>query len=52
MEIENAISQDLESLGREKFFKMAMENFWIFVWKNSKKYVKYRICYVNSFYFL
>jgi len=31
MEIDNAIFKDLESCGKEKFFKMAVENFWIFV---------------------
>ena len=39
-------------LEKRGHFKMATEKFWIFVWKNSKKYVKNRICYVNSFYFL
>ena len=27
MEINNAIFQDLESFGKEKFFKMVVENF-------------------------
>ena len=36
MEIENAIFTYLESFGKERIFKMAMENIWIFVWKNSK----------------
>ena len=31
MDIDNAIFQDLESFGKEKFFKMAMEEFLIFV---------------------
>ena len=31
MEIENAIIQDLESCGKERIFKMAMEKFWILV---------------------
>ena len=34
MEIENAIFQDLESFGKEIIFKIAMEKFRIFVWKN------------------
>ena len=29
MEIDNVIFQDLESLGREIFFKMAMEKSWV-----------------------
>ena len=36
MEIENAIFQDLESFGKEKFFKVAMEKFWICARDNSK----------------
>ena len=36
MEIDSEIFQHLESFGKEKFFKMAMEKFWIFVWENSK----------------
>ena len=36
MEIDNALFQDLENLRKEKFFKMAMKMFWIFVWKNSR----------------
>jgi len=35
LEIDSAIFQDLESFGKEKFFEMAMETFWIFVWKYS-----------------
>ena len=35
-EIDITIFQDLESLGKKKFFKMVMEKFWIFVWKSSK----------------
>ena len=35
LEIDNAIFQDMEILERERFFKMAMEEFWIFVWKKS-----------------
>ena len=31
MEIDDAIFQDLESFGKESFFKLAMEKFWIFV---------------------
>ena len=30
MEIENAIFQDLESFGKERIFKIAVEKFWIF----------------------
>ena len=40
MEIENTILQDLESFGKKRSFKMAMEEFWIFVWKNSKNIQK------------
>ena len=36
MEIDNAIFQDLESFGRGKFFQMAMEKSWVFVWESSK----------------
>ena len=36
MEIENAIFQHLESFGKERLLKMAMEKFWIFVWKILK----------------
>ena len=35
-EIDNVILQDLESFCKERCFEMAMEKFWIFVWKNSK----------------
>jgi len=41
MEIENAFFQDLESFGKERIFKMVIEKFWIFVWKNSKNTVKW-----------
>ena len=34
MEIYNGF--DLGSFGKEKFFKMAMKKFFIFVWENSK----------------
>ena len=40
MEIENAVFQDLESFGKEKIFKMAMERFSIFIWKNYKNILK------------
>ena len=30
MEIDNAIFQDLESFGNERFFKLAMEKLWTF----------------------
>ena len=33
MEIEYAIFQDLESFGKESILKMAIEKFWILVWK-------------------
>ena len=33
MEIKNAIFQDLESFGKERILKIAMEKFWIFDWK-------------------
>ena len=36
LEIDNAVFQDLESSGKERVFKMAMEKYWIFVWKNSE----------------
>ena len=32
MEIANAIFQGLESFGKGRFFKMAMEKFSIFLW--------------------
>ena len=35
MEIDNSLFQDMESYGKERFFKMAMEKRWIFVWENS-----------------
>ena len=34
--IDNAIFQNLESFGKDKFLEIAMEKFWIFVWENSK----------------
>jgi len=40
MTIDNAIFQDLEGLGKEKFFKMPLEKFWIFVWESSKNILK------------
>jgi len=33
MEIDNATFQDLESFGKGKLFKMAMEMFWAFAWE-------------------
>ena len=36
IEIDNVIFQDLKSFENERFFKMAMEKFWILVWGNSK----------------
>ena len=36
MEIDDAIFQDLESFGKERCLKIAMEKFLIFVWKSSK----------------
>ena len=36
MEIEDAIFQDLESVGKERILKTAVERFWSFVWKCSK----------------
>ena len=36
MENENAIFQDLESFGKDKILKMAMEMLWIFVREGSK----------------
>ena len=41
MEIENAIFLDLEIFRKESVFKIAMEKFWIFVWKNSKNILKW-----------
>ena len=41
MEIDNAIFQDLESFGKEKISKVALEKFWIFVWKNFKNVLKW-----------
>ena len=35
-EIDNVIFQNLESFVTEKFFKITMEEFWIFVWKILK----------------
>ena len=40
MEIENAIFQDLESFRKDRIFKLAMEKFWIFVWKNSNHIIE------------
>ena len=37
MEIDNAIFQDVESFGKERFFKMAVEKFWIFLWEDSSR---------------
>jgi len=36
LEIKNAIFQDLESFGKGRFFKLALEKFLIVVWENSK----------------
>ena len=36
MEISNAIFQNLKSFGKETFFKIAMEKFWIFVCENAE----------------
>jgi len=33
MEIDNVILQDLESFGKGRIFKMAMEKFWILLGK-------------------
>ena len=38
---ENDIFQDLESFGNERIFKMSMEKFWIFVWKNAENISKW-----------
>ena len=35
MAIDSANFQGLESFGKGRFLKLAMEMFWIFVWKNS-----------------
>ena len=34
MEIDNAISKDLERFGKERIFKMAMEKLWILFGKS------------------
>ena len=34
--IDNAVFQYLEHFGKGKFFKIAMEKFWIFVWEILK----------------
>jgi len=36
MEVNNAIFLDLAIFGRKRFFKMAIEKLWTFVWGNSK----------------
>ena len=36
MEIDSSIFQDLESFGKKRFLKLAIETFLIFVWGNSK----------------
>ena len=36
MKIDIAIFQEMESFGKEKLFKIAMEKFLIFVWENSE----------------
>ena len=41
MEIEGTIIQDLESFGKEMIFKMAVETFWILVWKNCRHILKW-----------
>ena len=41
LEIDYAIFQDLESFGKERIFRMAMEKFWIVVLKNSKNFLKW-----------
>ena len=41
MEVENAIFQDLENFGEKTAFKIAMEKFWIFAWKNTKNISKW-----------
>ena len=41
MEIENTIFQEVESFGKRRFLKIAMEKFWILVWKNSKNILKW-----------
>ena len=35
MAIDNATFQDLESFRKGWFFKMSMQEFWIFVWEES-----------------
>ena len=60
MEIENAIYWDLESFRKERFFKMAVGEFWIFAWKWSKNILKWMYrssnvlnsIYIYSFYYL
>ena len=40
-EIENTIFQVLDSFGKERIFKMAMEKFWILIWKNYRNILKW-----------
>ena len=40
MEIKMPFSKDLESLEKRRFLKMAIEKFFIFVWKNSNHILK------------
>ena len=40
MENENAIFQELNSFGKDRNFRIAKEELWIFVWKNSKNILK------------
>ena len=35
MESDSAVFQDLESSGKRRFLKMAMEKFWVFVLETS-----------------
>ena len=52
MEIDNAVSQDLGSFGKRRFFKMALEKIWIFVWEilNILKLILYQSVTLNTVY--
>ena len=52
MEIDNVIFPDLETLGKEKFFKLAREKSWIFVWQiNILKLILLSVV-LNAVYFV
>ena len=55
LELDNVNIQDLESFGEEKFFKMAVEKFWVLFGKILKYpkvditlfHIKFHVCYVS-----